>query len=463
MFSPDKAIQEQENPVVEQQSATPLTKADLKEKYEGPYRHEQAGHLMRKREEIRSSTEKLRNHLKKPDIRITSIEEVTQNKEAAIIGENEYYKRELASLQVSRDQITTQQNSRSYLDKIKFRFAHDPLSDMLQTIEASEKDLQAKLQVNVGKVDVLHADLQKELQRVGESNRAALEGVERGHITFKKDLLEETRRINQRSLSAIRDTFESMEQGDLAIDKLAVEANALVVHTLPIEGWSMKNTSGNNQEVDTLTMSSHDKIAMIQDKQPDISASVITAGEKIKGQEVMYPFGLIVDGSLVASYETDSGTVADGTVRRKKEGEQTLIGGVKDLFAKVANQSTPSNYPWNESVVHNPQIKGVLIDEGNLTMDYAKGDEVTEYFSPDQEDEILKKYGDTIVASGKGVPTFGEYVGKSVFKIKRKRTGMEKALEYATTHYSQYPVYIRKTDGIYDMSGTKVNAADIYK
>jgi hypothetical protein len=43
------------------------------------------------------------------------------------------------------------------------------------------------------------------------------------------------------------------------------------------------------------------------------------------------------------------------------------------------------------------------------------------------------------------------------------QTGLEKAVEYAQEHTPGAPIYFRKKDGIYTLSGEKVTARDIYK
>ena len=177
----------------------------------------------------------------------------------------------------------------------------------------------------------------------------------------------------------------------------------------------------------------------------------------------MYPFGLILGGTLIAAYEKDEGTIAVGDARRKKDGFGTLQEDSMETFKKVAGQVTPDNYAWNESIVHKPMIKAILIDETMLGVEMLKGDEVKEYFSQDQEEAIRAKYGDSIVSAASGTPTKGPHAGKPVFMINRVRSGLDKALEYAHDNYGEFPVYIRRNDGIYNLTGRKVGAAEIYK
>ncbi len=281
----------------------------------------------------------------------------------------------------------------------------------------------------------------------------------------RANLRERLRGVNQSSRDAIRNTFLSMEAGELNIAKLAKENNALVVHAIPLDGWSMKNTSMNNQEVNTETMSAKEKLDMLSSKKPDVSASILSVDSAIPGQEMFYPFGFILDGKMVAAYEGDEGTYTEGDVRRRKETYSgTLQKSVTESFQTVANSPAEYNQggQYNEAIVHQPSIRAILIDENQLSSRPEKGDIIKQYFSPEEESEALAKYGDSIISTAKGVPTSGPYSGKEIFRIERKRSATEKALEYSKENHPDLPIYLRRSNGIYTPDGKKVTAEEIY-
>ena len=86
----------------------------------------------------------------------------------------------------------------------------------------------------------------------------------------------------------------------------------------------------------------------------------------------------------------------------------------KKDFNNIANSAAKAkaNFSHNESIVHKPHIRGILIDESAIS--YT-------------------------------VTTIGEVIA------------------FARDNYKEYPVYIRKADGTYDLNDKKVNAAEIYQ
>lgn len=295
--------------------------------------------------------------------------------------------------------------------------------------------------------------------------------VYRAQGADRVDLREKIRTVNLESRVGIQNTARAFDSGELDVKNLATKNNAVVVHAIPLDGWAMKNTSENNQMVAVDSMSAKEKVATIIEKRPDLSVSVIGADTTVPNQEMFYPFGFVVDGKLIATYENDAGAYADGDARRRKEQYSgTLQVDPAQRFAQMSHSPTlKSNYGHNESIVHKPELKAILIDTNTILKHESMGgtggytgDEITETFSPDKEAGILAKYGADIVSTVRGMPKSGPYAGKEVFRIKRKRTGVQKALEFAETNYPELPVYLRKSDGIYSLSGEKVTAEQIY-
>jgi hypothetical protein len=289
----------------------------------------------------------------------------------------------------------------------------------------------------------------------------------------RQNLRKRISEVNKNSKEAIAATAEQMEEGRLNIAELAREMNALVEHGISRDGWSVANTSMNNTEVAIESLTTKDKIDTIYEKQPDISASIVHIDKGEVDHGVMYPFGLIIDGTLIASYNEDSSTITKGDTRYRKSAnsESTLQTNPVEAFKKNAQQKLGGMWGWNESIVHKPHIKGIFVDgerlkpvvstEDGSLIDH-RGDTVTEYYSPDQESEIMRKYEGKIKGVGRGIPKSGPYAGVPVFKIERTRSGVEKAIEYAEKNYPELPVYIRGADGVYDLEGNKVDVGQIY-
>ena len=183
----------------------------------------------------------------------------------------------------------------------------------------------------------------------------------------------------------------------------------------------------NNTEVVLESLSAQDKIKIVLEKQPDLAGSIIQLDKEATEQRMMYPFALILNGTLIASYDRDSSTITKGDARYKKyKGMgQTLQEDPVSEFKRVAQESNGKEH--NESIVFKPMIKGILIDgerlepvantvdNGATKHDYYK-DSVTEYYEPEQEEEIMKRYGESVNTKVKGTPTKGPFAGKEVLR-----------------------------------------------
>lgn len=438
---------------------------ELKARYEDPRRKVEAQTLLGERQELRekeaSRVEKL-----KADLAITgkySAESVEYTKQVHAKSAN-FHMLEINKLDAIKTEVDEKKKNRNLFQKMKYRFTADPFDEHLgkleEEVEKHRKEMQESETASKVKEERSTAFIKEKAERTEE----IIQEGKSAYSDSKKKLLENTKSINRTSREAIRSTFLSVEEGELDISKLARENNAIVVHAIPLDGWSMRNTSMNNQEVEVDKLSAKEKADILLTKKPDISASILSI-DRIEHQDMFYPFGYIVDGKMIASWEGDQGTVADGGGRRRKEEYHgTLQSDTKEQFAKVSQTAATKNFhnAYNESIVHKPSLKGVLIDEQVLTGRKDLGDSVTQYFTPEEEAEVTSRFKDSITATATGVPTSGPYAGKEVFRINRERTAMQKALEYAKEQHPELPVYVRKADGIYTLDGKKVTAEEIY-
>ncbi len=441
-----------------------FTQEELRDRYEKSYRDSEAEKFRNERIALRKKSDKEK---------VSSLQRKLASEDS--VKRDTDYKKEVLDKQIrdiddtygkeiSLELVTKEQGSRSLIKRLFYKVMQDPLVEKRKNIEndilATKKAIEEKQKE---KTD-LEASLVDDLASTDVKYIADKDWVNAKYQGPKKDLLESIRKVNSASRLAIENTLNQLQKGDLDISKLAQEANAIVVHSIPLDGWSMKNTSMNNNEVDTTRMTAEEKIAIIFDKKPDVSASIITAGERVNGQRTMDPFGLILDGKMIASYQQDTGTETQGDARIKHpeyRGNSTLLVNTPTEFGKISKEGVNSVMtPWNESIVHQPKVKAIYLDEKELARE-DRGGEVTEYFSGDQEEEMRSKY---IGASiGRGVPKSGPHEGKDIVRVKRKTTGMEKALAYAQEKYPELPVYIQKDDGIYTKEGVKVDARTIYQ
>ncbi len=467
MFKPYEsfgAVSSAEQAVKPSEVKRVLTEEELKAKYEIGYRSAQAESALSERKRQKAEREKiLQEEQARFELR-KKIESETAEKKRK---ELEVKKAEIsAALKFSKEQedlLTREKKSRGLLQGMRYKLGvKDPVDIKLANLLQSRESLFQSFRALSDEIEIGNRDLATKLDSIDKEKELSLQTAEISYASRRGLLREKVREINSASRDAIKNTAEALKKGDLDVSKLAINENALVVHSLPLEGWDVAQTSFNNKEMDIKVMKPEDKIATIMDKQPDLSASVITAGNKIERQGMMYPFALILDGKVLASYDQDSPTVTDGLARRRKVDDgnvATLQSDAAERFAQVANQSVPeyrAHMDWNESIVHQPKVKGVLLDESRLLLDKDRGDRLSEDILLENATEAQKSDG-FVVTSKKGLNA-----GKEVVKIVRTRTGMEKALEFAKEKYPNLPIYIRKQDGIYTESGEKVTAKDIY-
>lgn len=446
-------------PTVEDLRAREL---ELRDRYEGSHRDHMAKEFRDKNNELKLKHEKrkagiLKSFEASQDITNSEKTYLEKQSKSKIAYIQQY---EIAPLVSEFEKIKQNQNQRGVLKKLLFRFKTDPLS-------LEQESLALQIQEKRKILEMLNVDLQdnllkadKNYQKIEQQEKNFLEFIDKEKKDDRKFLFESAHEYNSTSRDRVRGTLESLESGESNVAKLARENNAIVVHSIPLDGWASNNTSMNNKEVKADTLSSQDKVAIIQEKQPDLSASLISLNGN-KNHKTMYPFGFILDGNVMASYDGDAGTETKGEARIKHpeyRDNHTLNVDPVTAFKEVADNDAKV-YGWNELIINKPKIKAIFIDEEKLD---GRGDEVTEYFRPDQEEEVKSRYGESIRSSAKGTPTSGEYTGKEIFRIKRVRSGLVKALEYAQDNHPELPVYLRRQDGIYTKDGNKVTAEDIY-
>jgi hypothetical protein len=445
--------------------------SELKARYEDPYRNDQAGKLWAERKRIKEKEkdqiEKLTGYLQSSK---ESLSQLSAGEQKPLHEGVQAVEAEFQNLVRKEEEIQTTQKNRSIFQKLKYRFVADPIIEELKRITIAKTEQEAKAD-----------QYRKDQVAVQEKWKGKIEDSEQNLVSqidskkaeskiSKSALLAKTHAINSSSREAIRNTFVSMEKGELDIARLAKQENAIVVHTIPLDGWTMGNTQMNNKEIDIKKTSAKEKGDILFNKiRPDVSASVLSV-DRIEKQEMYYPFGYILDGKLIGAYEGDEGTYADGTARRRKEEYRgTLEKNTKEKFETIAHsaakQSNSSFY--NESIVHAPSPKGIIIDEVALEgSSYYPGDTVREIFSSKEEEETklqeyAEKYGKDIIDSSKQMRDLFGIEAKTLF-AQRKRSGLQKAVEFAQENHPELPIYVRKTDGVYTLDGKKVTAEDIY-
>lgn len=369
----------------------------------------------------------------------------------------EYARMQKSELEARINDISEEIKNRSLLKKLWYKIAKDPLRAASKPLQNETATFQKQIEEKQQEKDLAIASLQA---------TPKLDSYDNWKINTKETLRKRTAeirdsvgRLNSASREAILNTVEALERGDLDISKLAIEANAIVIHAIPLEGWNAMNTSMNNSEVDIKAITSHEKLAIIQGKAPDLSASVLSVGKKIEGQNTMYPFGLILDGKIMSAHEGDALTETKGDVKIKHPqylDNTTLQSDVASEFKKIANKRATNN-EWNEAIVSSPKIKAIFIDETKLDGTYYFGDRFSTIYQNEADTQkIIDAYGQDNLDIGRN-PSTGQ------IKITRSRSGLEKAITYAKEHYPDLPIYLRKNDGVCDINGNKVTAEDIYK
>lgn len=377
--------------------------SELKMRYEDPRRKVEASALWRERAILRAKESDRIKQLERflSDAKRSTAAEIQDTRD---ISNNELWsaRDRIQDAEESRVEIEQKKKNRGLFQKIKYHFVEDPVDEELVLLAKVKEKNQIEIDEKIKKAEMIELRQSASLRNTIEDSNSELERGKKEYWKSKKGLLEKTHGVNATSREAIRSTFLSLEKGELDIKKLAVEANAMVVHAIPIDTQSMKALS--KERGDTILT-----------KSPDLSASIISANSRIEGQEMFYPFGFILDGKIIASYEGDEGTHAHGFTRRREEHSNgTLQVDTKKDFNNIANSAAKAkaNFSHNESIVHKPHIRGILIDESAIS--YT-------------------------------VTTIGEVIA------------------FARDNYKEYPVYIRKADGTYDLNDKKVNAAEIYQ
>ncbi len=182
----------------------------------------------------------------------------------------------------------------------------------------------------------------------------------------------------------IQDVLEKEKNKERDIASISKEKKVLFLHTLPVDGYGMNNTSENNKNLDTKTMTSIDKARMILGIEPTISVSSVSiSGENIHSKlQTMYPIGLIIgEGTAVSAYDSDEGTYADSLFSRRSKYDRTAKSTIQENFtenienalAGQAKERTNTDKPWNEIIVENPKVSGVFLDMTRLLKDQDRG------------------------------------------------------------------------------------------
>lgn len=375
---------------------------ELKARYEDPRRKVEASVLWQERATLRAKEYDRIKQLER-SLSVAKRVAAADIQDTRDIRDNELRsaRSKIQDAEESRVEIEKKKKNRGLFQKLKYHFIDDPVNEELDLLSKVREKHQREIDEKIKKAEIIELRQSASLRNTTEDSNSDLERGKEEYWKSKKDLLEKAHGINVASHEAIRSTFLSLEKGELDIKKLAVEANAVVVHAIPIDDQSMKALS-------------KERGATILAKSPDLSASVISANSRIEGQKMFYPFGFILDGKIIASYEGDEGTHADGLARRREEHSHgTLQVDTKKGFNHIANSAAKAkaNFSHNESIVHEPHIRGILIDESGIA---------------------------------------------------HTMTMIEEALAFAHDNYKEYPVYIRKADGIYSLDGNKVTADYIY-
>ncbi len=452
-----------------------FTEQELKDRYEGAYRNEQAQVFRNERQRLKEKDEQKKQEiLKSLELRKGVHDDaMTYNQEKF----NHVLTFQTGEIDRVDDEIRRYKgliDNRGFVTKLRYRFFGKEDIEQAKVNRLSE-ERRVMIQKIIDAKSVME-DSNREADNQLESSKQTIQDREMSLSSESKvakgDLLQRVRKSNQLSREALRNTVEALNTGSLDIKKLAIENNALVVHAISLDGWSTKNTSMNNTEVDTTAMSSKEKSNIVLDKAPDLSASILKVDRSIVGQNMFYPFGYILDGKIIASYQGDEGTVTTGDSRRRKEHQGTLQRKPVEQFAEVAFYAARENQgaQYNEAIVHTPKVRGVLIDEQELDRLTSFGAKKKKVFDLDKQVDVvayhtllssLKK--ENIIRQQEGVPSSGDNKGKHMAVLEWNQTGLEKAVEYAQEHTPGAPIYFRKKDGIYTLSGEKVTARDIYK
>lgn len=485
MFSPDRFQYpggEQHSPAKDQGAEavsdeetkeTGLTKKELLARYEGPSRDNLANYILESRSRTRrehAASIELANtqfRLKKAAYENPASYEESAQKASSLDTGIRNLEEDLSEIIREQSFTSSMLSRRGLIDKVRFSFLDDPQKRRLEELERDRERIQEEMRVKAAERQVLQDHAQQkiaELEREHKELVASLEEGFKGKVSAEREVfLEKSRELNQQTRGMAESVSAELERGERDIARLAEKENAIVVHAVRLDGWSDNASSDNNKEVDTLTTTLKERVQKLTEKGPDLSASILSAGDQ-SPQEMFYPFGFIVDGKLIAAHNEDFRTITHGDARVTKLGERTLQTDTIEQFGKIvhsenANQDSKITSPHNESIVHKPIIKAIILDRDKLVGEPGEskggyGDSVTETYPIGEEQRILSEL------QGK---QYNVAKNGDTFSVTRKRTGYEKAIETAQKDYPELPVYVRTPQGIHAVDGRKVTAAEIYE
>jgi hypothetical protein len=480
-----------------------MTANELRNRYDGAFRHNAAKEAWEKRDqqqEIRAEKREMysaeaetaeieqarakvdpfkKSSLELLDQQVADMKRQTEGALGILDNEIRNKKLDIARRNPLKKIIALGQKYVSFLGSDEIKSKIDAFETQKQELLVEEAQKNADLQSQIKQIKLeIQSQQEVEAGRIQARYSDGRLDSEAAFVASRKSLQERVRTQNQDSRSASEKTAELLAEGKLNVSELAKTTNSLVVHSLPLEGWNMNNTSMNNPEIKVDEVSVEEKISIVTEKQPDLSVSIVSIDNPDVKHGTMYPFGLIVDGSMIAAYDGDSSTIAKGDKRYRKyvggsEGS-TLQVDPAAAFEKNAQENSKGGY--NEAIVHKPNIKGIFIDGERLKpvistetgepYDYF-GDNLTEIFNEEEAAEVQKKYGDAL--AGGSIQTFSRFTpktgvlaGQDIVRIIRKRSGEQKAIEFAKNNYPDLPIYIRRADGVYNIDGQPVSAEDVY-
>lgn len=451
--------------------------SDMKRVYEQGYRDNLAGYL---------SSQRMRNRsTKQEQEKLYSTEDINKNFDSHISIDKEQAQKYIDQLQMDiRRGLDNLIVLEGELDNLKGKnsnfferlrrkynkFYQDRINKTISEINLKKTEIEtfkSKINEENKKLENKISELEKGRAAKLESANKMKNETEKEYLEDKKDLLARVRYENRISKNAVKNTFEGFESGELDVSRLAKESNSLVVHAIPLDGMNMKSTDHKNKSADTLSMSAMDKAREVISGNHDLASSVINMGRRYR-QNMFYPFGFILDGKLVSIQESDAGTVTAGDYRRLGDNKRTLLVKPKDRFMEVANKDA-KEYVFtqhNEAVIHSPKVKGILIDRTKLDPEFAFNNnyrprEVKVNLSPEEARLYLDKHKKAKIVS-QGVLEDGEYAGQQRVNVVREMGGLEIATEFAKDNFPDLKIYFLDKDGVYDESGKKVSAEDLY-
>ncbi len=484
------------------ESVSTMTAQELRDRYDRAYRHDVAKSAWETRSKQRERLATAREHFS-ADAETAEIERLQAGVELSRRFDLEQLDQQLASLHIktenSHSELDTEMRKKrqqvalrtplekvvavgqkyfSFLGTDEAQAEIDTLAAQMQELTIQEVAEQARIQSEIERIQgEIKDEQQSVVERVKTNYQDLRTSNEASFVSERKNLLEQVRTKNQDSRLASEQTAELLAEGKLSVSELAKATNSLVIHSLPLEGWNTHNTSMNNTEIEADKVTIEEKIDIVTEKQPDLSVSIVSIDNPDAPHGTMYPFGLIIDGSVIASYGGDSSTIAREDRRYRKYVKVDGEGGTLQTdpvaeFKKNA-QEAPEHGIYNETIVKKPTIKGIFLDGERLkpsidtetgeSHDYF-GDTVVEYSDGTEESEakLLEKYNGKDVVIARSTANVGNQAGKSIIRVTQKRSGEQKAIEFAQNNYPDLPIYIRRGTSVYDLSGQPVAAEDIY-